>query len=536
MKLFFIEYIILSIIFFEKSYKSIIIKKNNNSNSNFNGIYIISNSERNLHFSIEYSILILSNIKQYFRLILVNPKSYLIESREKKKIIGVDEKDNIKIYNKIDNINKNKIYWNIIKIRKMKFLLQNHFNKNFLEAKDNRLKCSRKINFNDFKKKNKTLDKKYIFRLFKLFQEVKVNNSNIIKKEPVDAIIKYIDLSDKELKRDGIIQIYKDENNEELKYSIRSIIQYIPWIRKIYILMPNEKVKFLKSEEIIKEKIIYIKDKDILGFDSANIHSFTFNLYKMEKFNISKNFIYFEDDFFIGKRLEKKDFFYYDIKNKKVFPFILTYHFNEINITELLKEYNDLDQKKHLIHPHSGEGWRFSILNTQKYFLEKYKFPILNTKFTHNAIAENINDLKEIFEEIKDYKYINETLLAKERNILTLNKPQFLNLYTLNIKKRKVHSIEYKYIPIELINKIKLNMALFVLNTGGNHKPLKRHYSWQKKIMSKRFPFYTKYEILNDKEKHIFNSLNKKSFFILKILLMVNIIKIYFLIELDQIN
>ena len=369
MKLFFIEFIMLSMIFFEKSYKNNIIK--DNKNSNINGIYIISNSDRDLYFSIEYNILILSNIKKYFRVILARPNSYMIESRDKKKIIGVDEKDNIKIYNKIDNINKDKIYWNIIKIRNMEFLLQNQFNNKFLETKYNKLKCSKKFTFNDLSKNNTFLDKKYIFVFLKLFQEGKINNLNIIKKEPVDIIIKYIDLSDKELKRDGIIQIYKDENNEELRYCIRSIIQYIPWVRKIFILMPNEKVNFFKSKDIIKEKIIYIKDKDILGFDSANIHSFTFSLFKMEKFGVSKNFIYLEDDFFIGKRLEKKDFFYYDEKEKKIFPYILTYHFNELNKTELLKEYTDMDQIKHLIHPHSGEGWRFSILNTQKFFLEK---------------------------------------------------------------------------------------------------------------------------------------------------------------------
>lgn len=71
--------------------------------------------------------------------------------------------------------------------------------------------------------------------------------------------------------------------------------------------MPNEKVKFLKNE--MNEKIIYIKDKDILGFDSANNPSFSFNLFKMEKFGISNNFIYMDDDYFIGQKLKKVIFF-----------------------------------------------------------------------------------------------------------------------------------------------------------------------------------------------------------------------------------
>ena len=43
-----------------------------------------------------------------------------------------------------------------------------------------------------------------------------------------------IDLSDNTLKRDGIKQIYKDEDNEELKYSLRSIFEY-NYINKQYL-------------------------------------------------------------------------------------------------------------------------------------------------------------------------------------------------------------------------------------------------------------------------------------------------------------
>ncbi len=161
--------------------------------------------------------------------------------------------------------------------------------------------------------------------------------------------------------------------------------------------MPNEKVKFFKSIDEIKEKIIYIKDRDLLGFDSANIHSFTFNLYKLEKYGISKNFIYMEDDFFIGNPLKKKDFFFYDEKKKKILPYLITYFFNELNETLILNNYNKLLDLKDKIHPHSGEGWKFYVLSTQKYFMEKYRHPIINPRFTHNSIAENIDDLKEIF-------------------------------------------------------------------------------------------------------------------------------------------
>ena len=208
-----------------------------------------------------------------------------------------------------------------------------------------------------------------------------------------------------------------------------------------------------------------------------------------------------EDDFFIGKSLKKADFFYYDEKLNKVLPYLLTWHFREINKTDILNKYDMMSKIKDSIHPHSREGWWFSTYSTEKFFIENYnKNTLITTNFTHNAISENIEDLKEIFEEIKKYKYIKETLLSKERHILTLNQPHFVNLYQLNIKHKKVHSISYKYIEMEKINKYKLYMPLFVINTGGNHIPLNRHYNLQKKIMEKRFPYQTKYELKSNKK------------------------------------
>ena len=46
--------------------------------------------------------------------------------------------------------------------------------------------------------------------------------------------------------------------------------------------MPNEKIKYAKSLDEIEDKIVYVKDKDLLGYDSANIQSFLFRLDKME--------------------------------------------------------------------------------------------------------------------------------------------------------------------------------------------------------------------------------------------------------------
>jgi hypothetical protein len=236
-----------------------------------------------------------------------------------------------------------------------------------------------------------------------------------------------------------------------------------------------------------------------------------------------------EDDFFIGKPLKKFDFFYYDESKKKILPFLLTKYFHEINETYVNNEYNCLFQKKDKIFPHSRYGWWLSIYSTNKYFIEKYKCPLIEPVFTHNAISENIDDLKEIYEEIKNYKYINETLYSKERSIFTLNQPQFVNLYQLNIKNKKVHSIPYQYLEIELINKVNLDLELFVINTGGNHIPLKRHFNLQSKIMNNKFPFKIIYEINSEQnnKKYIFIRSHKFIKIIIKLSIIIICIKIF---------
>ena len=81
-------------------------------------------------------------------------------------------------------------------------------------------------------------------------------------------------------------------------------MKYIPWVRKIFILMPNEKIRYFKDYDLIKDKIVYVKDKDILGYDSSNTLAFQFRYWKMKKFGISDNFIVMDDDCFIGNPLK----------------------------------------------------------------------------------------------------------------------------------------------------------------------------------------------------------------------------------------
>ena len=74
--------------------------------------------------------------------------------------------------------------------------------------------------------------------------------------------------------------------------------------------MPNEKVRYLKDYNLIKDKIVYVKDKDILGYDSSNARDFEFRYWKLKEFGLSNNFIAMDNDYFIGNKLSKNDFFF----------------------------------------------------------------------------------------------------------------------------------------------------------------------------------------------------------------------------------
>lgn len=264
--------------------------------------------------------------------------------------------------------------------------------------------------------------------------------------------------------------------------------------------MPNEKVKYFKPYDEIKDKIVYVKDKDVLGYESANIYAFAFNFFRLEKFGLSNNFIYMDDDFFIGKEIDKSEFFYYDEKEKRVVPFLLNGIFSELNREQTLESYWRVFKTKDTLAPQCFMAWILSLYSTQKFFIDYYKnMTLIKPTPTHNAIAYNIQDLKEIYDlVVNNYEYANETLNSIERHVLTLQTQHFVDLYELNVKKRKVHTIPTNVIPMDMLKMAYMNIKLFAINTGGDKVYSEEEYKNQRELMQKRFPNPTPYEIVEN--------------------------------------
>ena len=465
--------------------------------------------------------------EESFKIISTNYNSFYIESKIFNKILGINDKNEVYLFDKnitSEENNLKNLSWNFIKLNQKEYLIQNNLSKKFIEIKKNFTNnisyyypdCSENINeiTNNTLQINNNISKTFRFSFLKLYEEVQLKPEHIelIEKEPIDILIKYIDLSDKSLNRQGIKQTKKDEDNGELRYSVRSILENIPWIRKIFILMPNEKVQYFKPIEEIKDKFVYVKDKDLLGFDSANSNVFNYNLYKMSKFNLSENFILIDDDCFFGKPIKKTQFFYYDEEQKKVLPSIVNDDFSELIKDDVIKEYNKLFRRKYFIRMHSHYGWRLSQLQVFRLFFEQIKLPIINAQFTHNALPLNINDMKEINEFIlKKYQYLDKTINSTYRTPYDLQPQTLFTLYLLNVKKRKVNSIPWAYYDIGDINNKNFDIELFVINTSGNRLYRKSEYENEKRILISKFNKETPYELYSEENKNTNEDIKKNN-------------------------
>ena len=420
----------------------------------------------------------------------LNNSFYLIESVNSKKkfFLSQNKISVITQFNKAED----HYFWSFININKNSFIIKNKQGCYIKITKKKKVIC------------NVSIDKASKFSLIKIYAEATYTKEDLelIENEPIDVLIKYIDLKDPKLVRKGIHQINKDIDNEELRYSIRSILKNIPWIRKIFILMPNEKVRYLKEPEEIKEKIVYVKDKDLIGFDSSSSLVFQFRYWKMKEFNISDNFLALDDDCFIGKPLNKTDFFY--VQNNKVLPLIINSNLKLYKKSKI--ERNKYNCQKIMKRTHREQTlieFIYSECLTYLFIMNIFKTKrIIVPNFTHNAIPVNIKEIKEIYDLIEKSIYKNSTLYSTFRHIQSL---QFQTLYlcfTFIKYQKKVHNIRHKYIQFKNSLYSRFNYPLFCINTEAyqNSEISKKFFIV---AMERLFPIESPYEIIDSSKSEI---------------------------------
>ena len=96
-------------------------------------------------------------------------------------------------------------------------------------------------------------------------------------------------------------------NRDELKYSLRSLYQFAPFINHIFIVTFGQCPRWLQEDPritIVDHQEIFPNKADLPTFNSQAIEA---NLHRIP--NLSEKFIYFNDDVFLGTHVEVEDFF-----------------------------------------------------------------------------------------------------------------------------------------------------------------------------------------------------------------------------------
>jgi len=170
-------------------------------------------------------------------------------------------------------------------------------------------------------------------------------------------------------------------DNQELKYSLRSVEKHLPWIRKIFIVTDEQTPLFLNTDQQKIQIVDHteIMPKDILpSFNSNIIEQF---LYKIP--GLSEHFIYANDDMFVNADLDPSFFFKEGKPIMRVMYDPFTRYKNNLKRALNIK-----------INP-----YRLAIENAYKLFHKKFDviYPI---KDHHNISAYLKSDYKAVVEDL----------------------------------------------------------------------------------------------------------------------------------------
>ena len=178
-------------------------------------------------------------------------------------------------------------------------------------------KSSMATHLSVFKVKTRDLDSNLSFYLSEDFQEYDIKSTRQAK------LFKFNSTSNKtvsyDLYRANIAWDLGDplaedvaENrffdNDELKYSMRSLEKYAPWIRNVYLVTNGQVPSWLNlthpKVKLVTHADIFLNKSHLPTFSSPAIES---HLHRIK--GLSKRFIYFNDDVLLGKKIYPDEFF-----------------------------------------------------------------------------------------------------------------------------------------------------------------------------------------------------------------------------------
>lgn len=96
------------------------------------------------------------------------------------------------------------------------------------------------------------------------------------------------------------------ENHDELRYSLRSVFENLPWINHIYLITNKQRPTWLKEHP----KITVVDHTEIIPSELLpTFSSVVIENYLTKIPGLNEHFLYFNDDMFINRHLSPREFF-----------------------------------------------------------------------------------------------------------------------------------------------------------------------------------------------------------------------------------
>lgn len=134
--------------------------------------------------------------------------------------------------------------------------------------------------------------------------------------EKIDFVIIWVDGSDIEWRKEKNKYTPEEETDDReiryrdydnLQYWFRGVEKFAPWVNKIYFVTCGQKPIWLNEKN---PKLVLVDHKDFIPakyLPTFSSHPIELNLHRIK--GLSDKFVYFNDDMFIIKKVDKKDFF-----------------------------------------------------------------------------------------------------------------------------------------------------------------------------------------------------------------------------------
>ncbi|MEV0371737.1 stealth family protein [Streptomyces sp. NPDC050636] len=308
---------------------------------------------------------------------------------------------------------------------------------------------------------------------------------------PIDVVYTWVDGSDPKWLHRRISftdSAYHEEaanaaryaNHDELRYSLRSLAMYAPWVRNIYLVTDDQTPTWLDTTQpgikVVSHREIFADPELLPTFNSHAIES---QLHRIE--GLSEHFLYFNDDVFLGAEVSPKDFF---LANG------LTKFFPSPALVPL--------------GPPTPEDVPVSIAGKNNRALIEERFgttPVRKMRHVPHALTRGV--LKEIEQEFSEQH--RATAAQRFRGSTDISIPSSLyHYYAFHTRRALPGDVEYGYIDVShpntanRLDRLLLNRdkGVFCLNdTLSTEDDFERSTSLLRPFLESYFPVPSRYEL-----------------------------------------